>query len=175
VLGEAAAAFILEELEHARGRGARILAELAGFACGFDRARDGVMMAKVIRTALQRAGVRADEVDHVNAQGLATDTADCWEAKAINDVFGPKTPVWAVKGNIGSSGAAAGAVEVVGSILALSRRELPPTLNCDATDPGCPIHVHRDGVRPVAKPYAVTLNFTDKGQVGAAVLKRWDG
>jgi 3-oxoacyl-[acyl-carrier-protein] synthase II len=174
VLGEAAGGFVLEELEHARKRGARIYAELVGYACGFDRARDGVMMAKVIRTALQRAGTRADEVDHVNAQGLATIKSDVWEAKAIHDVFGPKTPVWAIKGNIGSSGAAAGAVELAGSILALSRGEMPPTINCETRDPECPIHVHTDGVRHVAKPYAVKLNFTDKGQVGAVVVKRWE-
>jgi len=175
VLGEAAGGFVLEELEHAKKRGARIYAELVGYACGFDRARDGLVMAKVIRTALQRAGVRADEVDHVNAQGLATDRSDPWEAKAIRDVFGPKTPVWAIKGNMGSAGAAAGAVELAGSILALSRGQLPPTLNCDSRDPACPIAVHIDGVRPVTKPYAVKLNFTDKGQVGAVVVRRWEG
>jgi 3-oxoacyl-[acyl-carrier-protein] synthase II len=174
VFGEAAASFILEELEHAKERGAKIHAELVAFACGFDRSRDAVMMAKVIRTALQRAGIRADEVDHVNAQGLATEASDRWEAKAIQDVFGPKMPVWASKGNMGASGAAAGAIEVLGSVLALSRGKLPPTLNCDNLDPGCPIHVHTDGVRPVTKPYAVKLNFTEKGQLGVAVLKRWE-
>jgi 3-oxoacyl-[acyl-carrier-protein] synthase II len=133
------------------------------------------MMAKVIRTALQRAGAKADEVDHVNAQGLATIKSDRWEARAIHDVFGPKTPVWAIKGNIGSSGAAAGAVELTGSILALSRGEMPPTLNCENRDPECPILVHTDGVRPINKPFAVKLNFTDKGQVGAVVVRRWEG
>jgi 3-oxoacyl-[acyl-carrier-protein] synthase II len=175
VMGEAAAAFILEDLEHAKKRGAKIYAELLSFACGFDRARDGVMMAKVIRTAMQRAGVRGDEVDHINAQGMATEFSDRWEAKAIHDVFGPKVPVWSCKGNIGASGAAASAVETVGSILAFSRRELPPTLNCEHVDPGCPINVHANGVRPVTKPYVVKLNYTDKGQVGVAVLRRWEG
>ncbi len=175
VLGEVAAAIILEDLEHAKRRGAKILAELASFACGFDRARDGVLMAKLMRTALQRAGANADEVDHVNAQGLATETADRWEAKAIHDVFGPKVPVWSMKANIGTSGAAAGAIEVLGSVMALSRGELPPTLNCDNIANDCPIHVHTDGVRLVTKPYVVKLNFTDRGQVGVAVLKRWEG
>lgn len=173
VLGEAAAALILEDLDHARRRHAPILAEVLSVVSGLDRARDGIMMAKLIRTALQRAGIRADEVDHVNAQGLATD-ADAWEARAIHDVFGPKTPVWSCKGNIGSSGAAAGVVELLGSVLALRRGQLPPTRNCDHPASDCPIHVHRDGVRPVQKPYAVKLNFTDKGQVGVAVIKRWE-
>ena len=174
VLGEAAAAVSLEELGHAQRRGATILAELAAFACGFDRSRSGAVMAQVIRKALLQAGARPDEVDHVNAQGLATETSDRWEAKAINDVFGPKTPVWAIKGNIGSSGAAAGLVELAGSILALKHGGLPPTLNCENPDPQCSIHVHTDGFRPTAKPFAVKLSFTDVGQIGVAVIRRWE-
>jgi 3-oxoacyl-[acyl-carrier-protein] synthase II len=174
VLGEAAGSVILEELEHARKRGAKIYAELMTVASGFDRPRNGVVMAKVIRTALERAGAKPEEVDHVNAQGLATERSDRWEARAIHDVFGPTTPVWAIKGNVGSSGAAAGAVELIGSVLALHHGELPPTLNCEHPDPECPIHVHADGVRPLAKPFAVSLNFTDKGQIGVAVLRRWE-
>ncbi|HKB01062.1 MAG TPA: beta-ketoacyl-[acyl-carrier-protein] synthase family protein [Gemmataceae bacterium] len=174
VLGEAAAAVVLEDLGHAQKRGARIFAELAAFACGFDRARDGTVMAKVIRTALQRAGAKIDEVDHVNAQGLATPAGDRWEAKAIREVFGPRTPVWAPKGNFGSAGAAAGVVELVGSVLALDRRQLPPTRNCENPDPDCPVHVHTKGIRPIERPFAVKLNFTDMGQVGVAVIRRWE-
>jgi 3-oxoacyl-[acyl-carrier-protein] synthase II len=173
VLGEAAAAVVLEDVEHARKRGARIYAEVVTVASGFDRPRNGAVMAKVIRSALERSGAKPEDVDHVNAQGLATERSDRWEARAIHDVFGPDTPVWAIKGNMGSSGAAAGAVELVGSALALHRGELPPTLNCEHPDPECPIHVHADGVRPIAKPFAVSLNYTDKGQIGVAVLRRW--
>jgi 3-oxoacyl-[acyl-carrier-protein] synthase II len=175
VLGEAAGAVVLEELDHARRRGTTIYAELMTVASGFDRPRNGLLMAKVLRTALERSGAKPDDVDHVNAQGLATERSDRWEARAIHDVFGSKTPVWAIKGNIGSSGAAAGAVELIGSILALHRGELPPTLNCEHPDPECPIQVHTNGVRSVGKPFAVNLNFTDKGQIGVAVIRRWDG
>jgi 3-oxoacyl-[acyl-carrier-protein] synthase II len=174
VLGEASGSIVLEEAEHALRRGAKISAELASFACGFDRARNGEVMAKVLRKALSEAGITAADVDHVNAQGLATAKSDRWEARAINEVFGPKTPVWAMKGNIGSSGAASSLVELVGSLLALEHGELPPTINCDNRDPECPIHVHTDGLRPVTKPYAVKLSFTDMGQVAVAVLKKWD-
>jgi 3-oxoacyl-[acyl-carrier-protein] synthase II len=66
-------------------------------------------------------------------------------------------------------------VELLGSILALDRGHLPPTRNCDNPDPECPVHVHASGLKPVNRPYAVKLNFTDKGQVGVAVLKRWEG
>jgi 3-oxoacyl-[acyl-carrier-protein] synthase II len=175
VLGEAAAAVVLEDLDHAKRRGAKIVGELVGFSSGLDRAKDGVMMAALIRKALKQAGVRADEVDHVNAQGLATRKGDPWEAKAIHDVFGPKVPVWAIKGNVGASGGASSAVELVGSLLALKHGQLPPTLNCDRIDPACPIHVHTDGLRPGTKPYAVKLSFTDRGQTAVAVVRRWDG
>jgi 3-oxoacyl-[acyl-carrier-protein] synthase II len=175
VLGEAAGAVILEDLGHATRRGARIYAELVTVASGFDRMRNGTVMAKVIRTALERAGARPEAIDHVNAQGLATERSDRWEARAIHEAFSPNTPVWAMKGNMGSSGAAAGAVELIGSVLALHRGQLPPTLNCEHPDPECPVHVHADGVRPVAKPFAVSLNYTDKGQIGVAVLRRWEG
>ena len=175
VLGEAAAAVVLEDLDHAQRRGAKVYAELLTVASAFDRPRNGAVMAKVIRAALERAGAKAEDVDHVNAQGLATERSDRWEARAIHDVFGPKTPIWAMKGNMGSSGAAAGAVELIGSVLALNRGELPPTLNCEHPDAECPVHVHTDGVRPLAKPVAVSLNFTDKGQIGVAVLRRWEG
>jgi 3-oxoacyl-[acyl-carrier-protein] synthase II len=174
VLGEAAGAVILEDLDHATKRGARVYVELLTVASGFDRPRNGAVMARLIRTALDRVGVKPDQVDHVNAQGLATERSDRWEARAIHDVFGSMTPVWAMKGNFGSSGAAASAVELIGSVLALHRGELPPTLNCEHPDAECPIHVHADGVRPVAKPVAVSLNFTDKGQLGVAVLRRWE-
>lgn len=174
VLGEAAGAVILEDLDHATKRGARVYAELLTVGSGFDRPRNGAVMTRVIRAALERSGVKPEDVDHVNAQGLATERSDRWEARAIHDVFGPNTPVWAMKGNMGSSGAAAGAIELIGSVLALHRGELPPTLNCENPDGECPIHVHADGVRPVAKPVAVSLNFTDKGQIGLAVLRRWE-
>ncbi len=174
VLGEAASSLILEEVEHAKKRGATIYAELAGFASGFDRKRRGSVMAQVIRKALAQAGAKPDQVDHINAQGLATRASDPWEARAIHEVFGNKVPVWAIKGNIGSSGAASSAVELAGSLLALKNGKVPPTLNCENVDPECPIHVHTDGLRPVSKPYVVKLSFTDMGQIGVAVLKRWE-
>jgi 3-oxoacyl-[acyl-carrier-protein] synthase II len=174
VLGEAAGAIVLEELEHAKRRGATIYGELAGYASGFDRARDGVVLAKLLRKALDRAGAKPEDVDHINAHGLATVRADRWEARALHEVFGGKTPVWAIKGNIGASGAASGIVELIGSILALNRGQLPPTLNCDHPDPECPIQVHTDGVRPTTKSFAVKLNFTDKGQSAVAVIRKWE-
>ncbi len=175
VLGEAGACVILEDLAHAQARGARIDGELVGFASGLDRARDGKGMAVVIRRALTYAGVTAADVDHVNAQGHGTPRGDRWEAKAITEVFGPETPVWAIKANVGASGAASSLVELVGSILALKYGQLPPTLNHANPDPECPVHVHTKGLRPVTKPYAVKISFTDAGQTAVAVIRKWEG
>ena len=174
-LGEAAGCVVLEDLDHAKARGARIDAELAGFACGLCREHDGKGIARVIRRALDQAGITPDDVDHINSQGHGTRRGDRWEARGIAEVFGTKTPVWSLKPNVGAAGAASSIVELVGSILALKHGELPPTLNHVNPDPECPVFVHAKGVRPVTKPYAIKIGFTDAGQTAVAVLRKWEG
>ena len=174
VLGEGAAAFGLEELEHAKRRGAKIYAELCGFAAGFDRDRQGKTIAKVIRRALAEAGATPSDVDHVNAHGLGTQDSDQWEANAIREVFGRDTPVVGLKGYLGDLGTAGSVVELVASLLALQKGQLPPTLNCENPDPACGIAVHNNGMRAVTKPYVVKISFSDIGQVGVAVIRKWD-
>ena len=177
VLGEGAGVFGLEELEHAKKRGAKIYGELVGFAAGFDRARDGRVLARVIRQALAEAGIGPEQIDHVNAHGVGTVECDAWEAKGIQEVFGavrPEVPVWAAKGYFGNLGAAGGAVELAASLLALKHGVLPPTLNYETPDPACPVPVHAGEPRPVSKPYAVKVAFTDLGQCGALVVRRWE-
>lgn len=174
-LGEAAACVILEDLTHAKARGARIDAELVGFAAGLDRDHDGKGLALVIRRALKQAGIGPGDVDHVNSQGHGTVRGDRWEARAIGEVFGTQTPVWAIKANIGAAGAASSVVELAGSILALKHGQLPPTLNHTNPDPECPVWVHTKGLRPVTKPYAVKISFTEAGQSAVAVIRKWEG
>ena len=105
VLGEAATTFALEELDRAKARGAKIYAEVVGFASGFDRGLTGKVLATVIRNALKEANITPADVDHVNAHAAGYDY-DAFEAKAILEVFGKSTPVIALKGQIGHSGAA---------------------------------------------------------------------
>ncbi|HEY8504366.1 MAG TPA: beta-ketoacyl-[acyl-carrier-protein] synthase family protein [Gemmataceae bacterium] len=178
VLGEAAAVFGLEELGHARRRGARVLAEVVGFASGFDRGRKGGVLARVIRRALADAGIGPGDVDHVNAHGSATVEGDAFEARAVAEVFGgvrPAVPVFAGKSYVGNTGAAAGVVELLASVQALAEGKLPGTLNHEDPDPACPVAVHTGAPRPVAKPYALKIGFTDLGQCAALVVRRWDG
>ncbi len=174
VMGEGAGVLGIETLEHAQKRGATIHAEVVSFAAGFDRKKDGRVMAKVIRKALKEANITPDDVDHVNAHGIALTAADIMEAKGISEVFGTKTPVVAYKPSFGAMGAAGGLVELTASVLALIHGQLPPTLNCEHQDPACPIRIHRDGLRPVTKPYAVKISFTDMGQTAVVVLKKWE-
>ena len=173
VLGEGAAAYGLEELESARARNAKIYAEVCGFAAGCDRDRQGKILARIMRRAMDEAGITPADVDHVNAHGLGTVESDLWEARAIRDVFGDSVPVVGYKGYLGSLGPAASVLEMLGSILALKEGRLPPTLNCDHPDPSCGLAVHNRGLRKVSKPYALKLSFSDMGQAGAVVLRAW--
>lgn len=173
VLGEGAAVFVLETVESATKRGARIDAELVGFATGFDRGLKGPVFAAVIRRAIEEAGISPADVDHVNAGAGGTRLLDAFEARAIAEVFGTATPVFAPRGHLGSTGAASGLLELAASVLALKHGQLPGTLNHSTPDPACPISVHVGAPRPVVKPYAVKLSTTDMGQCAAVVVKRW--
>lgn len=170
---EGAAVFVMEELSGAVARGAKILAEVCGFASGFDRGRKGPILAQVIRNALKEAGASPADVDHVNAGAGGNKELDAFEARALAEVLGPGVPVFAPRGHFGTMGAASGLIEMAASVLALAHGQLPGTINHETPDPACPVSVHVGGPRPVTKPYAVKVSYTDMGQCAVAVLKRW--
>jgi 3-oxoacyl-[acyl-carrier-protein] synthase II len=174
VLSEGAGILVLEELEHARRRGARIYAEVAGFAAAFDRQRNGQGLARAVQTALHESGLDVADLDHVNAQGYSTRREDVWEAQGLHDVLKESNrtiPALAVKSYLGSLGAAAGPVELAASLLALQDGMLPATLNHEHPDPECPIAVNRE-LRPVERLAALKINFTEMGQCGAVVIRQ---
>ncbi len=174
VLGEGAAVLVVEELEHARRRGARVLAEVVGFGAAFDRKLDGSGLARAVQAALNDAGIGPDDLDHVNAHGLATRSADIWEARGLAKALdGRRVPVFAAKGYLGNMGAAAGTTELAASILGLEHGLMPPSLNHDRTDPECPIEVLAGASWTVRRPYALKVGFTQMGQCGAVVIKKW--
>ncbi|MDB5307671.1 MAG: fabF 2 [Gemmataceae bacterium] len=173
-LGEGAGAFGLEDLDHARRRGARIIGEVVGYAAGMDRGLKGPGLARVIRNALADAGIQPQDLDHVNAHGIGVPELDAFEARGIAEVVGRDVPVFAPLSRFGNMGAAAGVVETLCSVLALRHGELPGTLNHDHPAPACPITVHTGAPRRVTKPYAVKVAATDLGQCAAAVIRRWD-
>jgi 3-oxoacyl-[acyl-carrier-protein] synthase II len=173
VVGEGAAVFGVEDLEFAHKRGAKIYAEVCGFASGVDHQLQGERFSRVILNALADAKITPADVDHVNAAADGTREPDAWEARAIAGVFGTAVPVVSYKGHLGNTGAAAGLVELAASVLALKSGELPGTLNCPELDSACPIAVHTGAPRRVTKPYAVKLSRTDRGQCAAVVIKAW--
>jgi 3-oxoacyl-[acyl-carrier-protein] synthase II len=177
VLGEGAGVLVLEELGHARRRGARIYGEVVGFAAAFDPDRSGAGLARAIRVALAEAGVGPEDVDHVNAQGLSAVAYDAWEARALQAVFGAArrpVPVFAAKSYYGNLGAGSGTTELAASLLALQHGLLPPTLNYEQPDPACPIPVAAGAPQPVTRPYVVKIGFTEMGQCAALVCRKWE-
>jgi 3-oxoacyl-[acyl-carrier-protein] synthase II len=173
VLGEGAGVLVVEDLEHARRRGARLYAEVVGFGAAFDRDRSGKGLARAMRAALDRAGLTPADMDHVNAHGLGSPEADAWEARAIREVFGPDMPVFAAKSYFGNLGAGSDLSELAVSILALHHGTVPATLNYRQPDPTCPVNVVREP-QPARKPHFLKLGFAELGQCAAVVVRRWE-
>jgi 3-oxoacyl-[acyl-carrier-protein] synthase II len=173
VIGEGAGMIAVEELEHAQRRNAKILAEVVGFGCSFDKGKTGAGIARAIQIGLQRASATSADVDHVNAHGLSTIDGDAWEARGISKALG-SAPVFAPKSYFGAMSAAGGPTELIATLLAFQHGTLPQTLNYQTEDPECPVSVSREP-RPLSKPLAVKLSLTDAGQAAAAVLRRWEG
>ncbi len=172
VLGEGGAVFVVEELEHACRRGARVYAEIMGFGAAFDRGQNGTGLACAIRAALTEAGIDPEDLDHVNAHGSGTTAGDKREALGLAAGLGGKPiPVFAAKSYFGDLGAGAGAAELTASLLALTDGVLPATLNHDEPDPACPVAVVRVS-QPVTRPYVLKVNLTDQGQCAAIVVRK---
>ncbi|MGW4632429.1 beta-ketoacyl-[acyl-carrier-protein] synthase family protein [Nocardia sp. NPDC004415] len=146
VLGEGAAVFVLEELEHARQRGATVYAEIAGHATRSNAFHmtglrpDGKEMAEAIRVALREAEINGDEIDYINAHGSGTKQNDRHETAAYKRSLGDhayRTPVSSIKSMVGHSLGAIGSIEIAASILALTNDVVPPTANLHNPDPEC--------------------------------------
>jgi 3-oxoacyl-[acyl-carrier-protein] synthase II len=175
VLGEGAAVFVLEEMEHAQRRGAHIYAEVTGFGSAFDRHCNGSGIARAIRAALREAGIGPDQVDHINAHGSGAVDSDIWEARGIREVFGQckqPVPVFAAKSYIGSLGAGSSSAELAASVVALEQGLLPATLNYEEPDADCPVAVTK-ALEPVRQEHLLKVSFTELGQCAALVLRKW--
>jgi 3-oxoacyl-[acyl-carrier-protein] synthase II len=147
VMGEGAAIVILEELEHARRRGARIYAEMAGYGATGDafhltgQPDEHEGLQRAMRRAMEDGGLRPEDVDYVNAHGTSTPLNDVNEAKAIARVFGDaasRINVSSTKSATGHMLGAAGGVELIASVLAIRDQIVPPTINYNTPDPACP-------------------------------------
>ena len=182
VYAEGAGLVVLESYEHARRRGASILAELAGAGWSFD-AHDATAPAPeseayAIRTALQNARVRIEEVDYINAHGTSTKLNDACETKAIKMVFGEhayKIPISSTKSMIGHSITAAGAIEIVASILMMNKGVIHPTINYETPDPECDLDYVPNVARQAQVNVCLHNSFGLGGENCCLVLKRVKG
>lgn len=181
VLGEGAGMLILEELEHARARGARIYAEVLGYASSNDAYHpiaprpDGSGSARAIRAALADGGVDAAEVGHVQAHAASTPMGDPAEANSIKSVFGERSatiPVTSIKGAIGHCMGAAGAIESVIAVYSIAAQTIPPTRNYETPDEEIGLDVVHGEPRETAFEVMTKHSFGLGGQNACLVLGR---
>jgi len=167
-MGEGAGIVILEEYEHAKARGARIYAELVGVGATGDACHitapdeNGAGAAAAMTKAIKEAGIRPEQVGYINAHGTSTELGDLAETKAVKVVFGDaakKVAISSTKSAIGHSLGASGGIELVITALALTRGELPPTINYDEPDPECDLDYVPNVARQAKLQYAMSNSF----------------
>jgi len=182
VLAEGAGILVLEELEHARQRGARIYAEIVGYGANCDAhhitspAPEGEGAARCMNLALADAGLTPGDVDYINAHGTSTPYNDLNETQAIRRVFGASASAIAVsstKSMTGHTMGAAGAIEAAYSILALHHQMLPPTINYENPDPECDLDYVPNRARPATVRAALSNSFGFGGTNACLAFRRW--
>jgi 3-oxoacyl-[acyl-carrier-protein] synthase II len=184
VMGEAGAVVVLEELEHARARGAKIYAELLGYGVSSDARHitepdpTGKNPARAMTMAFGDAGIAADEIDYINAHGTSTPLGDASETRVLKLALGEdtarKTPVSSTKGATGHCLGAAGGVEAIFSILAVDRGVLPPTINYEEPDPECDLDYIPNEAREADVRTAVSNSFGFGGHNATIVVRRFE-
>jgi 3-oxoacyl-[acyl-carrier-protein] synthase II len=184
VLSDGAGALVLEELEHAKARGARIYAELIGFGMSGDAfhmtlpPEDGNGAARCMANALRDAAITPDQVQYINAHGTSTPSGDKAEVAAIKSVFGQhayRLAVSSTKSMTGHLLGAAGAVEAIFSVLALRDQIAPPTINLDEPDEGCDLDFVAHHAREIPIEVALSNSFGFGGTNGSLVFRRFVG
>lgn len=179
VIGEGACTLVLEELEHARSRGAKIYAEIVGFGTNSDGVHvtqpNATTMAIAIRHALKDAQLAPDAIGYVNAHGTATDRGDIAETQATSSVFGPNMPISSLKSYTGHTLGACGALEAWVSIEMMNEGWFAPTLNLTEIDPACgELDYIRDDIRHIDTDHVMSNNFAFGGINTSLIFKRWN-
>ncbi|WP_066737321.1 beta-ketoacyl-ACP synthase [Cupriavidus sp. D384] len=178
VLGEGAGTLVLEALEHAQARGARILAEVVGYGTNSDgnhvTQAQPETMAQAMRMALHDAGLQPSQIGYLNAHGTATEQGDLAEAQATHAVFGAQVPISSLKSYLGHTLGACGALEAWMSIEMMRDGWFAPTLNLDQPDPRCaPLdHIAGDG-RRIDTDHVMSNNFAFGGINTSLIFRRW--
>ncbi len=183
VLGEGAGMLVLEELEHAKARGAHIYAEITGFGMTCDAYHmtapepSGRQAARAIQIALKDADVKPTDINYINAHGTSTPLNDKTETLVIKQVFGQhayQVPVSATKSMIGHLIGAAGAVELIATTLAIEHQVIPPTINYEIPDPECDLDYVPNVARKATINFALKNSFGFGGKNSALVIKKYE-
>jgi 3-oxoacyl-[acyl-carrier-protein] synthase II len=184
VMGEAGAILVLEELEHARSRGAGIYAELIGYGVSSDAEHitepdpTGVSPARAMTMAFTDAGIEPAEIDYINAHGTSTPLGDASETRvlklALGEEVAKEVPISSTKGATGHCLGAAGAIEAIFSTLAVRDGKLPPTINYEQPDPECDLDYIPNESRDADVKIAVSNSFGFGGHNACVVLRRFE-
>ena len=184
VFSEGSAMLILEELEHAKKRGAKIYGEIIGYGQSNDAYHyvapdpDGKGASLCMKMALKEAGLKPEDVDYINAHGTSTPLNDAQETMAIKTVFGDhayKMPISSTKSMTGHLLGAAGAIEAIFTCLALKNGILPPTINYETPDPECDLDYVPNKAREVKIKTAISNSFGFGGTNGSLAFRAWNG
>jgi len=179
VLGEGAAILALENLDAARARGARVLAEVTGYGMSTDNFHltqpdpSGIGPRRAMERALESAQISAEAIDYINAHGTATPFNDAAEGKAISKLFG-RVPVSSTKGMMGHSLGAAGAIEVVVCLLALQHQFLPGNINFGAPDENIDLNVIANKARPAVLRTVLSNSFGFGGTNASIAIRKFE-
>jgi 3-oxoacyl-[acyl-carrier-protein] synthase II len=184
VMGEAGAVVVLEDLERAKARGAKIYAELLGYGLSSDARHvtepdpTGENPARAMKMAMADAGVNPDEIDYINAHGTSTPLGDASETRVIKLALGEenarKTPVSSTKGATGHCLGAAGAIEAIFTMLAVNKNTLPPTINYEEPDPECDLDYIPNEAREAPVTVGMSNSFGFGGHNACIVVRQFE-
>lgn len=182
VLSNGAGVMVIEELEHAKARGARIYAELTGFGMSGDAyhitapSENGTGAAQCMRSAIRDAGLNHEDIDYLNAHGTSTPAGDKAECMAVKACFGdnPSLAVSSTKSMTGHLLGAAGGVEAIFSVLAVRDQIMPPTINLENPGEGCDLDFVADGARETSLRHVLSNSFGFGGTNGTIAISRMD-
>ena len=184
VMAEGSGVLILEELEHAKKRGANIIAEVVGYGATGDAFHitspnpEGVGAASAITTAMRHAGINPKDIDYINAHGTSTSLNDKYETKAIKRALGEAAKTVSISSTKGSTGhglGAAGALESIACLKAIQNGLIPPTINYETLDPECDLDYTPNKAKEKDVKLALNVNLGFGGHNGALLFKRYEG
>ncbi len=183
IMGEGSGILVFEELEHAKKRNVKILAEVVGFGASADSYHlaapepEGKGAALAMTYALKDAGISPDKIDYINAHGTSTSLGDIGETKAIKSIFGShayKLAVSSTKSQIGHLLGASGGVELIATILGMNNNIIPPTINLENPDEQCDLDYVPNKAREAKFEYAMSNSFGFGGHNASIIIKRYE-